>query len=73
MIEEFKEWSEKLRHVGVKFKYDDPYSVWLSWSMSISLVPAPILRASIRYFKDKIRMEEENTHEKARKENSSSS
>ena len=29
LIEEFKEWSEKFRYIGVKFKYDDLHSVRL--------------------------------------------
>jgi hypothetical protein len=33
LIEEFKEWSEKFRCIGVKFKYDDLHSVRLVWSM----------------------------------------
>jgi hypothetical protein len=74
LIEEFKEWSEKFRYIGVKFRYDDLHSVWLSWSMYggryVSLrhdlsktvkeyrkdytdVPVPILRASIKYFKER--------------------
>ena len=74
MIEEFKEWSETFRYIGVKFRYDDLHSVWLSWSMYggryVSLrhdlsktvkeyrkdytdVPVPILRASIKYFKER--------------------
>jgi hypothetical protein len=31
LIEEFKEWSEKFKWKGIKFKYDDLHSVWLSW------------------------------------------
>ena len=79
LIEEFKEWSEKFRCIGVKFKYDDLHSVRLVWSMYggryVSLrhdlsktvkeykkdytdVPVPILRASIRYFKERERDEE---------------
>ena len=32
LIKEFKEWSEKFRCIGVKFKYDDLHSVRLVWS-----------------------------------------
>ena len=74
LIEEFKEWSEKFKWKGIKFKYDDLHSVHLAWSMYggryITLqhdlsrtvkdyrrdytdVPIPILRASIKYFKNR--------------------
>ena len=79
MIEEFKEWSEKFKWKGIKFKYDDLHSVHLVWSkyggIYITLqhnlsrpakgyrrdyidVPIPILKASIKYFKECDRNEE---------------
>ena len=78
LIKEFKEWSEKFKWIGIKFKYDDLHSVHLAWGMYggryVSLrhdlsktvkeyrrdytdVPIPILRASIRYFKERERKE----------------
>jgi hypothetical protein len=32
LIREFKE-ADKFKYRGLKFKYDDLYSVWLSWRM----------------------------------------
>jgi len=79
LIEEFKEWSEKFRCIGVNFRYDGLHSVRLDWRMYggryVSLrhdlsktvryynrkdytdVPVPILRASIRYFKERLSKE----------------
>lgn len=33
LIGEFKEWSERFRGRGIKFKYDDLHSVYLRWSV----------------------------------------